>query len=93
MCTFIILSKRKIVVIFNIVRRLIAQSGVQISETWSNSTDIPIHCVNCAHLSQLSEIKVGADLGQVEEISCPAERLNILALPHKNIQSVLNRFI
>ena len=74
MCTFIILSKRKIVVIFNIVRKLIAQSGVQISETWSDSTDVPLWYVNCEYLSQLSEIKVGAALGQVEEISCPAER-------------------
>ena len=82
MCTFIILSKRKIVVIFNIVRKLIAQSGVQISETWSDSTDVPLWYVNCEYLSQLSEIKVGADSGQVEEISCPAERLNILALPY-----------
>ncbi len=82
MCTFIILSKRKIVVIFNIVRKLIAQSGVQISETWSDSTDVPLWYANCEYLSQLSEIKVGADSGQVEEISCPAERLNILALPY-----------
>ena len=59
---------------FYIIWYLIAQSGIQISEIWDDSTDVPSCSANCEYLSQLSEIDVGANSSQIEEILYPLER-------------------
>ena len=55
--------------------KLTAQNGVQISETGTDSTAVPLCYANSACLSQLPEIQGGADSVRVKEIWHPAERM------------------